>query len=603
MESEAPAPPRLRAAPRLWLRIMIAALATGLVVIGVAGLLLQTWLGGQAAETLERQVRDDVRLLVPAVRAALERGAFEELEDMARAGSSIEHLRVTVILADGEVVAESEKALPLSNHADRPEVVEAARSGLGVSRRQSTTVGEEFLYVAHRVDGSDGKPLGFLRLSLPLRKVRETRSEVVRALLYAALLSLPLALGLAWLAGRRIARPLEEMTDAATRMASGDFRHLPRGERDDEAGRLSQALGRMGGSIEQMLTASETERVHLSAILGSMIEGVLALGRDATLIRVNRTAADCLGLHEVPAVGTPLGEFCRVPEILAATRKALAGEKTPETDLQMPGTAGRALTFNAAPLATADGDVLGAVLVLRDVTVMRRLEQMRLDFVANVSHELRTPLAAMQSATETSLSLDDDETEFRTRMLTTAARHGRRLGAIVDDLLALSRIEAEGDRIERIRTPLLRSIRAAAAATAADAEERGVRIITPDPALHEIHVLGHEGRLEQVWVNLLTNAVKYNRDGGSVTVEVQARPEQGEAVVRVTDTGPGIDAEHLPRIFERFYRVDKARSRERGGTGLGLAIVKHIVRGHRGRVDVHSALGEGTTFEVGLPLA
>jgi two-component system phosphate regulon sensor histidine kinase PhoR len=351
-----------------------------------------------------------------------------------------------------------------------------------------------------------------------------------------------------------------------------------------------------------MLDASESGRAELSAILESMAEGVIALGPDEKVLHANRSAAECLQLTGVPQPGAALVEVVRLPEISAIVRTALGGKGAAETDVALPGAAGRVVSVGAAPIRTPSGATRGAVVVLRDVTVMRRLERMRLDFVANVSHELRTPLAAMSSAIETLQSLGEGEAAARASMADVAQRHAKRLGAIVDDLLVLSQIESEGDRLERAKVPVLRGIRQAAAVVAPAAAAAEVTVDIPRGDA-DVHVLGHDGRLEQVWVNLLTNAVKYNRRGGSVTVELSVDDARREACISVKDTGQGIPAEAITRVFERFYRVDTGRSREQGGTGLGLAIVKHIVRAHRGRIEVASEPGQGSTFRVHLPLA
>jgi two-component system phosphate regulon sensor histidine kinase PhoR len=481
-------------------------------------------------------------------------------------------------------------------------VIEAMKSQSGESVRHSATIGEDLLYFARRLDADDGRAVCVLRLARPLSALAEVDADLLRALLFAGLLGLPVAAGIGWLAARRIARPLEEMTAAATRMAAGDFAHLPHAERDDEAGRLAEALRGMGRDISAMLETSEAGRAELSAILESMNEGVLALDPDERVRHANRSAAECLLLTKTPQPGTPFIEVVRVPEISAIVRGALKGTGAAEIDVSLPGAAGRVLSVGAAPIRAGDGDPRGAVLVMRDVTVMRRLERMRLDFVANVSHELRTPLAAMSSAIETVQSLGDEESDARAHMVDLALRHAKRLGAIVDDLLALSQIESEGDKLERTKVRLVRAVRQAAASVAPAASSAGVAVELPRDA-DDVHVLGHEGRLEQVWVNLLSNAVKYNRPGGKVTVEVAVDAERREACVTVRDTGQGIPSQAIPRIFERFYRVDKGRSRDQGGTGLGLAIVKHIVRAHRGRIDVESEPGVGSSFSVRLPLA
>jgi two-component system phosphate regulon sensor histidine kinase PhoR len=589
-----------RASP-LWFRIASAVLAAVLVAAGVVGLFLNSRLRDFGKQSIESRVQGELALLAPAAESALERGDLATLTDVTRAAKAT-GVRVTVILPSGEVVAESDRPLPLANHADRPEVKAALAAGAGEGERHSTTVDEDMLYVARRLDARDGRVVGVLRLARPMDAVTAINDDLWRVLLIAGLLGLPVAAAVGWLAARRIAKPLEDMTAAATRMAGGDFSSLPRADRDDEAGRLAEALRGMGQEISRTLAASETGRAEISAILESMAEGVVALAPDETVLRANRSAAECLQLAAVPKPGTPFVEVVRLPEISALVRAALRGETVEETDVALPGAAGRVVSIGAGPIRSSDGTTRGAVVVLRDVTVMRRLERMRLDFVANVSHELRTPLAAMSSAMETVQSLGDGEPVARDQMVDVALRHAKRLGAIVDDLLALSQIESEGDRLQRSSVSLLRAIRQAAAAVAPAAKAAEVAVELPRES-DDVRVLGHEGRLEQVWVNLLTNAVKYNRPGGKATVEVSVDAARREACVSLRDTGQGIPAQAIPRIFERFYRVDTGRSREQGGTGLGLAIVKHIVRAHRGRIEVESEPGVGSTFRVRLPLA
>lgn len=590
----------MRAAP-LWLRIAFVSVATFLAAAFAAGLYLGPRLRETAHEMVAVQLHSEIALLAPSVRTGIEPRDDAALARLARAAKD-SGVRVTVILPNGEVIAESDHPLPLANHGDRPEVLEAMKGGVGTSNRPSTTIGEDMLYMAKRLDADDGHVVGVLRLSRSLNSVRAADADLLQVLLIAGLVGLPIAALVGWLAARRVARPLEHMTSAATRMAAGDFSQLPRAERGDEAGRLAEALGEMGREIETMLATSESGRAELSAILESMAEGVVALDPEQRVLRANHRAAECLGVAAPPAPGTAFVEVARLPELSSVVRGALAGQATAEVDVTLPGAAGRVLSVAAAPIRTAAGGPRGAVLVLRDVTVMRRLERMRLDFVANVSHELRTPLAAMSSAMETVQTLGEDDPDARAHMVDVALRHAKRLGAIVDDLLALSQIESEGDRLERSNVPLLRALRQAAAAVAPAAAAAGVTVTLPRDA-DEVRVLGHDGRLEQVWVNLLTNAVKYNRPGGSVTVDVTPSTAAREACVTIRDTGQGIPAEAIPRIFERFYRVDKGRSRDQGGTGLGLAIVKHIVRAHRGRIEVESEPGVGSTFRVRLPLA
>ncbi len=601
---ERPSPPTsLRRAFPLSVRIVAAIVAGYLVAAVVSGVFLTARLRRLAEEERNSRLADTMELLAPVARDALADGGMAQIEAVARAAASIRDLRVTLIRPDGVVIAESERPLPLANHRDRPEVREAFDTGAASRVRESTTVGEAFLYVARRIDAPDGTALGVLRLSMPTAVRDEAAVKVALLVLGAFAAGLPAVALVAWIGARRIARPLEQMTAAATRMAAGDFQTLPRGVFDDEAGRLAEALRRMGEELRGMLETSESERAELGAILGSMVEGVVALDRDERVLRANRGAATVLDLEDVPSPGTPLTDIVRLPALSEVARRALRGDHVRDTDVEAPGGAGRVLHLSAAPIATAGGEVGGAVLVIRDVTELRRLERARLDFVANVSHELRTPVAAVMGALETVQDLGEGEDpEAARRLVATAFRNAQRLSHIVNDLLALSAIETEEARLERSPVPLLRSVRSAAGALATESEQRGVSVQVPASTQPEIHVLGHEGRLDLVWGNLIGNALKYTPEGGSVSVTARVDERRRMACVEVADTGTGIPPDALHRIFERFYRVDKARSRDRGGTGLGLAIVKHIVRAHRGRVEVESRLGEGSTFRVWLPL-
>lgn len=598
-----PTSPRRSWSSPLWLRIGGAVLVGYLIATLATAAILASLLNRVAQESHRTRIDEALELLTPAAERAIREADYTQFARATKAASGMEGLRITLILPDGEVVAESERPLPLPNHSDRPEIAQALATGRGESVRNSTTVGEPFLYVGTRLTSTAGEPIGVLRLSVPERISDRHSADLLTLLLLALGGGLPIVALVAWYAARRIARPLEQMTAAATRMAGGDFGSLPRGGHADEAGRLAEALNQMGSKLETMLDVSEADRAELAAILGSMVEGVIALDVEEQVIRANGGAAQLLGTEDIPAPGTPLLEVVRLPDLAALARQGLSGAHVRDRDISLPGPEGTILNVSAAPIRSAPGAVTGAVLVIRDVSSLRRLERTRLDFVANVSHELRTPVATVMGALETVQDLGENEDPVAERQLVaTAFRNAKRLSSIVNDLLALSAIETEASRMERYPVPLERSIRSSAGALAGESATGGVTVRVPGPDTEEITVLGHEGRLELVWINLIGNAIKYSNDGGSVTVGVTCDHEHGLACVTITDAGAGIPPEALPRIFERFYRVDKGRSRDRGGTGLGLAIVKHIVRAHRGRIDVESALDVGTTFRVWLPL-
>ncbi len=598
--------PTLRRALPLWLRIGVAVVIGYFTATLAGGLFLAGRLGDADDVARLARLEHHLEALLPIARESFAADDAGTLRATAKALSHIEDIRLTAMRTDGAVVAESDRPLPLASHADRPEFIAAMSTGEGRRERDSSTVGERMLYLARRVDSATGEPLGVLRASTPIRARDDALAELYVLLLLSFLTGIPVAGLVAWLAARRIAGPLEDMTIAATRMAGGDFETLPRGERNDEAGRLAESLRRMGQNIAEMLETSAADHAELAAIVGSMTEGVLAVDESERVVRANRGVARALELPAPPLPGEPMATLVRVPALTEIVRAALAGDPPPVRDVDLAGTAPRVVNVSAATIRSSEDRPVGAVVVLRDVTELRRLERARLDFVANVSHELRTPVAAVLGALETLQMLDDGdeaELEARERFLASASRNAHRLSAIVTDLLALSSIETEGRTLERWPVPLLRSIRSVSTSLRAQVEGAEVDLLVPAADEVEVDVMGHESRMDLIWGNLIGNAIKYTPKGRRVEVSVSADPATGMARITVADSGLGIPADSLPRVFERFYRVDKSRSRDQGGTGLGLAIVKHIVRAHRGSIRVESRLGEGTTFHVELPLA
>lgn len=526
-------------------------------------------------------------------------GAFAE---RIRVLGSLNGVRLTLVAADGTVVADSEAQGVLSNHAERPEVIDARRSGYGEAARRSTTTGRITHYTSRAVLDQD-QYLGTIRAATESEQIDTMLASWRGGLLWFGLGALIVGLLASAVVARMLARPLVEMEQAAASLAAGNLDVGVRAEGPIEVRRLGTALDTMSRELRGRLENQRRARVQVETILASMAEGVVAVDREERVLLMNRSAAGLLGLSEPLSSGARLWEHLRFPELERALRDALAGKGPWHGDAASPLQDGRTLGMSVAPVAAdhlaAGVRPEGTVALLSDVTAIRRLEQVRIDFVANVSHELRTPLAAVMGALET-LNAPDPDPETRARFLDIASRNASRLHAIVLDLLDLSSIEAQGDRmpleIVRVDAPL----RTAASALVGAAESKGVHFELPPPPPHPLIVNGNAQRLEQVFTNLLENAIKYTPRGGRVKVAI--RQSQRDVSIDVDDTGIGIPEADLSRVFERFYRVDRARSREMGGTGLGLAIVKHVVRAHGGHVSVKSREGVGSTFTVTLPL-
>jgi two-component system phosphate regulon sensor histidine kinase PhoR len=501
--------------------------------------------------------------------------------------------RVTYISRDGTVLGDSEvdleKLASVENHATRPEVARALAGANGDDTRSSFTVQRPFLYVAVPVSGAGAAAVA--RIATPLAKVDDAVGRARMGILYASALALGIAILLSSIASQRMTQVVQELTSAARKMATGDLAARTHVRGADELGELAASLDQLAGGLSQTLEALRAERDLMARILEGMEEGVLVLDRSERIVLVNGALRTMLLLgHD--AHGKLLLEAIRhaeLEEVLAHARDT-AGVTHAEVDL--PGLQPRRLLVHAAALA---GDAGGLLAVCVDVTDLRRLESLRRDFVANVSHELRTPVTALLSATETLRGAALRDPNAAGRFLDIIERNARRLQDLIEDLLELSRLDAHQYKLrhEKVDVPALFGI--VVGLFRERAEKKGVRIATR--TADDLPVLESDPRaLEQVLVNLVDNAVKYCPSGAQVTLS--AEKNDGAVRFAVEDTGPGIDAKHLPRLFERFYRVDAGRSRELGGTGLGLSIVKHLVEAMGGDVGVESTVGRGTTFRI-----
>ena len=526
---------------------------------------------------------------------------------MSRSGA-----RVTVIAADGKVLADSAHDIEtMENHANRPEFRQAMASGAGQSVRHSHTLDRDLVYWAMRFDRPPASPV-IIRFATPLAKINTALAQVRRNLLKVSFLILLLGIAFSLLFSRRFANRVARLQEFSRRVAGGDFRPLPQERGDDELGDLACILNETAVHLEATIRSLTEERNRSAAILRSMVEGIAVVDARERVTFCNEAFSRIWNVGPAGIEGKPAIEVIRQTHVLELIRQALSGEETLHGEISLGTAQPRNFSVTVAPIRSS-GDVItgsetqqknetfGTVVVLHEITDLRRLEQVRRDFVANVSHELRTPLTAIQGFAETLLTGALEDQKNNRHFVEVIRNHAARLSRLTDDLLKLSRIEAGKLDMDFQSVDLEALIGAAVESARATANQKHLELGVPDVPRNLPGILGDASLLREVMRNLLDNAIQYTPAGGSINVSATRR--EGFVVTTVADTGIGIPQADQVRIFERFYRVDAARSREVGGTGLGLAIAKHIVEAHGGQIWVESTVAEGSQFHFSLPVA
>lgn len=564
---------------RIFLKLFLAAL----VVIAACTLSLDLLIGHAWESMLRAEIETSLRQKTRMFAARVEDASPASLNQITSQAAVAAGTRITVIDAGGKVLADSE-ANPdkMENHATRPEFVSALHGQVGSSTRLSKTIGVELLYVAVPIAG------GAVRMAYPLNSIREANRQIRRDLLEGSALAGLIALLLAFVATQSIGRRLVRITDFAEQVAAGDLSARIQEESTDEIAHVASALDKTARKLEEGFRALENSRQTLETLLNSMQEAVIAVAQDERVLWANQRMERLLpsGIR----LGAPLVQSVRDPEILASVQNALSTR-----DVTVARAAkifsGRIFDVTAAPMPGG-----GAVAVLHDQTDIERVEKTRRDFIANVSHELRTPLTSIQGYAETLLdsrSVPENQREF----IEIIRKNAMRMARLTEDLLVLARVES-GEQKLNFQFAMPQELLDDAVQTFQDlAASRAIEFSVMNMASSA--VLVDRDAIHQVFSNLIDNALKYGDQGGKILVGACETEEGVQFYVR--DFGAGIPSEHLPRLFERFYRVDKARSRESGGTGLGLAIAKHVVRAHSGKIHAESELNHGSTFYFTLP--
>jgi len=581
---------------RLYLPFLFVILGALLFSASYAYFLFQRHYKNQVANDLKIRTTVLARWIEPL----LDGQKLDSLQALAQKTGREIGTRFTVILPNGEVIADSEEnPKNMENHRTRPEIKKALQGETGISFRFSRTVKKNLMYVAIPLQKNQ-EIKAVVRGAIPIVLLSSTLHQlIIRLGLLSAVMACVLAL-VAYGVYRGIANPIRAINKGVTAFTQGDLEHRIFVENPIELSALANALNAMASKLNADIHTILYQKNEIETILSTMTEGILVVDTNDRILRINPSAEKFLGCPFHEAQNRNIQEVLRIKELLDFTQKALANDTPSEGEITVFSTP-EPKFFRAygAPLKNGEGKKIGVLIVLNDHTKIRKLENLRKEFVANVSHELKTPLTTIQGFLETLKEGAILEPENAKKFLGIIERHTQRLNAIIDDLLTLSRLEqcTEEETIPKTEISLQKPIQEAIALCQAKAEEKKITIEVQCPA--EIKARIHEALLAQAIANLIDNAIKFSAPESKVKVE--CGKEEKNVYIRVQDWGCGIEEKHIPRLFERFYRVDKGRSRQLGGTGLGLSIVKHIVHAHKGEVKVQSKVNQGSTFTIVLP--
>ena len=577
-------------------------LAAALVFVAV----VSRWHEDQLVELLGRRLQDAAFLAGDDLAGQIAGGRSEALQARVKQLAEQTGLRFTVVALDGAVLADSAqrdlaKVAAMQNQHDLPEILRAVSRGEGAAEHMSESLGEVYRYFAARVDAG-GKPVGVIRSATPLASIQETMTAQRRQVWSAAALLFLAALGLsAWIVAR-VLEPVAAIDKAVDELTRGNFQHRIYVPSRDELGRLAGKLNRLSQELDSRIAQLTASHERQATVLGGMIEGVIAVDRRERVLFANAAAGRLFDFRPTMIEGRPLLEVVRNHTLEEAVNAALATRQPQRLETMQESSDKMSVAIQATPLSGEPCP--GVVIVMHDTTELRRLESLRRDFVANVSHELKTPLSSIKAYAETLRNGALNDREASVTFVERIQEQAERLHHLILDLLSLARIESTQQVFEIEPVSIQEVVDACLENYQAVADSKRI-VLVAEPQQPGCFVRADKEGLREILDNLVDNAIKYTPEGGRVTIRWRSidEPVSKVATIEVADTGIGIAADALPRVFERFYRVDKARSRELGGTGLGLAIVKHLAQSFGGTVAATSEIGGGSIFRVSLPLA
>ena len=581
---------------RFWVFLFVINSILGMIAFAGLGI-YSARLYAKAMEKLEmNRLHTAAELFAGQVLPLFDHDDYGKMGEICETELARTQIRFTIIDQDGNVIADSYgKPGGMENHQDRKEVIDARKYGTGRDKRDSVTRREPFFYAALSCSEKEG---WVIRASAPISSINKGVKEIRQTTFLAMCLLILLWLAANALIALRLSRPLKRICNSVDALARGEFDLKIPEEGPTELAQIAKHLNKMAAHLKTRFQLIEENRIRQETVLNSMNDAVIAIDNDGRLIEANPVGCSILGEVLDKCSGKTLPELRRDPAFLTFADNAQKSITAFTKEIRFSPPDNRIFLIQGTPLYNLNQKRIGTLLVLHDMTLVNKLEKLRQNFVANVSHELRTPIAAMKAAVETLLDGAKDDQNAATEFLTVAKRHAERLEAIVNDLLLITRLErGEEEKVSLKRSSVSHVIENAIASCTSLAENHNVKIHAAVD--HSLEAEIEERLLEQAVVNLIDNAIKYSHNNGDIFIS--AKQENEEIMIQVRDTGIGISQEHLPRLFERFYRVDKARSRARGGTGLGLSIVKHIAKLHGGEAEVSSKLNKGSTFTIRFP--
>ena len=587
---------------RLLWKLLLALAVLNLIAGVVLGLFLVGWQQQWVIEETDLRLRNAALLARDDLNELMLSGRSEELQQRVRALGQKIGLRFTLVAMNGTVLADSEMpsladVAAMDNHRDRPEIMRALAGEEGLVVRQSATTGSAYRYLALRAD-SGGEPAGVVRVAIPSAAILAQIADA-RRLMWSVIAVVYLAvLAVAYWILRYLLGPLETLAKAAEAIASGDYENRVYVDRRDELGWLARTFNRMSQDLNSRMAQLEGASARQSTVLGGMIEGVIAVDARERIVLANRAAGRLFEFRPAAVDGRPLLEVVRNHALHQAVTSALITRRPQRLETKHEGGEKLVADVHVTPLP---GDPCpGVVIVMHDTTELRRLESLRRDFMANVSHELKTPLSSIKAYAETLRNGAMNDPEASHKFLERIEEQSDRLHRLILDMLMIARVESDQQAFEIVSVDVAEVARGCFEDHRPAAEAKKIQLVI-EPEQPPCSVRADREGLREMLDNLVDNAIKYTPEGGKVTV--RWRCEGGMCPIAVEDTGIGIGPEHRKRVFERFYRVDKARSREMGGTGLGLSIVKHLAQSFGGKVGVESEVGRGSVFTVQLPIA